>query len=84
MILYDERINDITLYEIVRTFHTSPILFLARNLSFLLYSFLFYFSSFAASTLAGLSRLGSTSIEVTDTNTASIVRIGFHFYDSFY
>jgi hypothetical protein len=39
--------------------------------------------SLAASTLAGDSKLGSTSMEVTLIRTASMVRMGFHFSDSF-
>ena len=43
----------------------------------------FYLYILAASTLAGESRLGSTSMEVTLMMTASMVRMGFHFYSSF-
>lgn len=63
---------------------TSPILFLARYRNFLSYSFRLSLSSLAASTLAGESRLGSTSIEVTLIKTASMVNTGFHFSDNFY
>jgi hypothetical protein len=59
------------------------MLFLARYLSFLSYSFRFSFMSLAASTLAGDSKLGSTSMEVTLISTASMVRMGFHFSLSF-
>jgi hypothetical protein len=63
---------------------TSPILLRARKRNLRSYSFLFSLKSLAASTLAGESRLGSTNMEVTLMRTASMVRMGFHFYDSFY
>ena len=62
----------------------SPILFLARNLVFLLNSFIFYLSNFAASTLAGESKFGETNIDVILRITAYIVNIGFHFYYTLY
>ena len=63
--------------------HTSPILFLARYLSFFSYYLRLSRIIFAASTFAGDSKFGSTSIEVTLMSTAYIVRIGFHFSESF-
>lgn len=71
------------LNELIHNFHKSPILFLAKYLLFLLYSFTFYLYNLAASTFAGESRLGSTNIEVILMITASIVKIGFHFYSTF-
>ena len=70
-----------TIYKFIQT---SPILFLARNLVFLLNYFIFYLSNFAASTLAGESKFGETSIDVILKITASIVNIGFHFYYTLY
>lgn len=56
----------------------------ARYLNLRSYSFMLSFMSLAASTLAGESKFGETSIEVTLISTASIVSTGFHFSDNFY
>lgn len=55
------------------------MLFLAKYLNFLLYYFWLSLRSLAASTLAGESKFGDTSMDVTLMMTASIVKTGFHF-----
>lgn len=60
------------------------ILFSANFLTFLLYSCFFYLNILAASTFAGESVFGSTSIDITLTIIASIVWTGFHFSSNFY
>ena len=67
-----------------QVYNQNCILLSARILNFLLYYFLFYLKSLAASTLAGESKLGSASIELTLIMTAYIVKIGFHFSYNFY
>ena len=56
------------------------MLFRDKYRNFLSYYFLFSFNNLAASTFAGESKFGSTSIDVTDTNTASIVKIGLNLW----